>query len=88
MGMGIAENIHRSTVLTEYIKNFINIAPLLAARVELAVGIGSRPTLAKAIVALGIHLMSLGDKGKVALAGMDILATLDNDRTETMLDKA
>ena len=87
MGMGITEYIHRCAVLAEHIPNFINIAALLAAGVELAVGVGSRPTLAKAVVALGIDFLCLGDKGQVALAGMDILATLDNDRAETMLNE-
>ena len=63
MRMGIAENIHRSPMLAEDIQNFFYITALLTACVEFAVGICSCPTLAITIVALGIHLLRLGNLG-------------------------
>ena len=57
MGMGIGKDGRRGTVLSEHIENLIRIATLLAARVEFAVAICTSAALAKAVVALIIHLL-------------------------------
>ena len=86
--MGIGQDIRRGTVLAEDIENLLDVATLLAARIQLAIRIGTCPTLAKAVVALRVHLLGLGDERQVLLALTDILATLQNDGTQSEFDES
>ena len=81
MRMGIGKDVCRSTVLTEYVKNLFDVATLLAAGVELAVGIGSCPTLTEAVVTLAIYLLRLRDLGKVFISLIHILSKLQYNGT-------
>jgi len=57
MWMRVTENRSGGTMLTEDVENLLYAAALLAACVELAVGISSRTTFSKAIVTLGIYAL-------------------------------
>ena len=81
--MGISQNIDRCTMLTEHIENLLNRTTLLATGVELAIRIGTCPTLAKAIVALRVYLLRLGNLRQVFLALMNILSTFQDNGTQT-----
>ena len=72
-------------MLAEYIENLLDGAALLAARIQLAVGVGACPTLAETVVALAVHLLRLGNLRQVALALVDILAALQHDGAQTQL---
>ena len=72
-------------MLTEHIQNFLNISPLLAAGVELAVRVCAGTTLAKAVVALRIYLLPLRYLRQVELALAHVLAPLHDDRTLAQL---
>ena len=81
--MGISQNIGRCTMLTEHIENLLNRTTLLATGVELAIRIGTCPTLAKAIVALRVYLLRLGNLRQVFLALMHILTTFQDNGSQT-----
>ena len=79
MRMGVGEDVRRGAMLTEHLENLLDVATLLAAGIELAIAIGTGTSLSKTVVALTIHLLSLGDECQVLLALMDILATLQHN---------
>ena len=74
MRMGIGKDIGRCAMLTEYIQDLLYRTTLLGAGIQLAIGIGACPTLTKAVVALAINLLGLGNLCQIAFAFTDILA--------------
>ena len=87
VGMGIGQDIGGGAVLAEHVEYLLGIAALLGTGVELAVGIGTGTALAKAVVALSVHLLRLGDECQVVLPVAHILAALHHDGTVTQLDE-
>ena len=85
MGVGISQDVGGCPMLTEDVEYLLYGATLLGARIELAVRVGSCPTLAKAVVALGIDLLRLRDLRQVALPFMHILAALQHDGAQSEL---
>ena len=81
MRMSIRKDIRRRTVLTEHMEDFLTIAPFLTTGIQLTVRIGTSATLSEAIVTLSIHLLRLGNHREVFLTFMDILTTLQDNRT-------
>ena len=88
MWMGISQDVGRRTMLAEDIQYLLDGATFLGARVEFTVRVGSCPTLAKAVVALGIHLLRLGYLCQVTLAFAYVLATFQHHRTQPQLDES
>ena len=78
MGMGICQDSRRGTMLAEHIQNLVRITSLFTAGIEFAVRIGTCPTLTKAVVALCIYFLRLGDVGQIFLTVMHILASFQN----------
>ena len=68
-------------MLAENIENLLDGTAFFRTRIEFTIGIGSCPTLAKAIVALGIDMLCFGNLCQVAFALADILTTFEHDRT-------
>ena len=85
MRMGICKDVRIGTMLAENIQNLIHAAPLLASGIKLTVTIRSGSTFTKTIVALTIHLLGLGDVGKVLFTLSHVLATLQNNRAISKL---
>ena len=85
MGMGGGEDIGAGSVLAEDGEDAAHITPLGGAGVELAVGVGSCPTLTEGVVALGVDDALTGDEGDVFLALMDIFASLEDDGAQPVL---
>ena len=88
MRMRISEDIRRGTMLTEHVEYLLDIATLLAAGVELAITIGTCPTLAKTVVALRVNLLRLGNLRQVLLALMHILTTFQHDGAQAKLNQS
>ena len=74
-------------MLTKDIENLLYITTFLRPSVELAIGIGTCPTLAKTIVTLGIHMLSTGNSSQVLFAFMHILAPFQYDGAQSQLNK-
>ena len=70
-------------MLTEHIQYFLYRATLLGTCVELSVGIGTCPTLSKAIVAFVVDPLRLGDGSQVQLTLMNVLAAFQHHRPQT-----
>ena len=85
--MGVCQNIRRSTVLAEDVKNLLYRATFLRASVQLTVRVGSCPTLTKAVVTLRINLLSLSNLRQVLLTFTDIFATFYDDGTQTQFNE-
>ena len=85
MRMGIGQDGRRGTMLTEHVQNLLYRAALLGTGVQLAVAISTCPTLAEAVVALGVHLLRLRDLRQVFLALVNILATLQHNGAKAQL---
>ena len=85
MRMGICQDIGIGTMLAEDIQNLIHATTLLASGIKLAVAIRSCTTFTKTIVALTIHLLGLGDVGKVLFTLTHVLATLQDNRAISQL---
>ena len=85
--MGISQDIRRRSMLAEHVENLLRRAALLGACVELAIRVGTCPTLAKAVVALAVHLLRTGYLCQVALTLVYILATLHHDGTQAQFDE-
>jgi hypothetical protein len=75
-------------VLTKHAQYFLHRTTFLGAGIQLTVGIGPCPTLAKGVVALGVYDVFAGDTGKVALAFVDVFATLNNYRPQAKFYQA
>ena len=74
-------------MLTKHVEYLLYRAALLAARVKLAVRVGSCTTLAKAIVTFAIHLLRFGDECQVFLALAHVLATFQYNGAVAQLDE-
>ena len=88
VGMCIGKNGRGGSMLTEHVENLLYIATFLRAGIEFTVGIGTCPTLAETIVTLRIHLLRPADVCQIALTLMNILSTLQNDRTKPKLNQS
>ena len=86
--MGVGQDVGRGAVLTEHAQDLVRVAAFLRAGIELAVGVGPCPTLAEAVVALGVDQLRARDLRQVLLALVHVLATLQHDGPETQLDQA
>lgn len=75
-------------VLAEHVQNLVHAATLLAARVQLAVGVSSRTSLAEAVVRFRVHLVLTADAGKIRLAVAHVLSALHHYRTQSQLYQA
>ena len=75
-------------MLTEHIQNFLYVSALFAACVQLTVTIGTSATLAKAVVALAIHLLRATDVCQILLAVVYVLTALQYYRTQSQLYQA
>ena len=85
MRMGICKDVRIGTMLAEDIQNLIHATTLLASGIKLTVTIRSCTTFTKTIVALTIHLLSLGDVGKVLFTLTHVLAALQDNRAISQL---
>ena len=88
MGMGIGENGRAGTVLHKNLQDAVGIAALFTTRIELSIAVSSCPTLAKAVVALGVNTLLGADARNVLLSLAHILSPLYDNWLETQLDKA
>ena len=88
VGVCVGEYRHGGSVLAEDVENLLHVAALLAARVELAVAVGTCSALAKAVVRFGVDGMLAADAGDVLLAAVHVLAPLHDDGAEAQLDEA
>ena len=88
MRMGVGEDGWAGSVLYEDLQDAVGVAALLAARVELAVAVGSCPTLAEAVVALGVNTLLRTDACQVLLALANIFASLYDNRLQSKLDES
>ena len=86
--MGVHQDGGGSTVLAEDVEYLVHIAALLAAGVELAVGVGSRTTFAEAVVRLRVHGLGAADLCQVFLTLAHVLATLHHHGAQAQLDEA
>ena len=75
-------------MLAEDVEYLVHIAALLAAGIELAVGVGTRAAFAEAVVRLGIHGLRAADLGQVFLALAHVLAALHHHGAQAQLDEA
>ena len=80
--------VEARAVLAEDVEYLVHIAALLAAGVELAVGVGSRAAFAEAVVRLGVHGLCAADLGQVFLALAHVLAALHHHGAQAQLDEA
>ena len=88
MRMGIGEDGRAGSVLHEDLQDAVGVAALLAARVELAVAVGPCPTLAKAVVALGVNALLRTNACQVLLALANIFASLHDNRLQPQFDES
>ena len=88
MRMGVGEDGWAGSVLYEDLQDAVGVAALLAARVELAVAVGSCPSLAEAVVALGVNTLLRTDACQVLLALANIFASLHDNRLQSKLDES
>ena len=87
MGVHIRENGFRSAMLTKHLQNFLHTAALFAARVELAIAVGSCPTLTETVIARSIHLLRLRDECQILLAIAHILSTFQHNRSQPQFNQ-
>ena len=87
MRMGICKDVRIGSMLAENIQNLIHATTLLASGIKFTVAIGSCTTFTKTIVALTIHLLSLGDVRKILLTLTHVLATFQNNRAISQLNQ-
>ena len=85
VGMSVGKYRGTRSMLAEDIQHAFYATTLLAACVELAVGICSSTALAEAVVRLGIHLVRTGYLRKVKFSCAHVTATLHNDGADTVL---
>ena len=88
MRMCISQNSRRGTMLTKHIQDFFDITSFLTTRIELAIRVGTSPTLTKTVVALSIHLLRLSDVRQILLALMHILTSFQHDRSQSQLNQS
>lgn len=88
MRVGIDEDAGGGSVLTEHVEYLVGIAAFLAAGVEFAVGEGSCSSFSEGIVGFGIYGVFAGDEGYVLTAFVDVLASLDDDGTDSEFDES
>ena len=74
-------------MLAEHVQNLLRRPAFLRARIQLAVRIGSCPTLAKAVVALSVHLLRLSYQRQVLLPLVHVLAALQHHWSQAQLDE-
>ena len=86
--MGVDSDLLRCAMVTEDVKHLAEVAALGAAREELAVRKGARPTLAESVVGIGIEALVAAEGGQVALAGAHVLAALEHHRAQSQLYQA
>ena len=88
MRMGISQDIGVGSMLAEDIQNLVHTAAFLAAGIQFSIAVGTCSTLTKTVVALGIHLLGLGNIGEVLLALAHVLAPFEHHRTIAQLDES
>ena len=88
VGMYINEDVGVGTVLNEDTQDLVAIAALLASGVEFAIAVCPGTSLAKGVVALGIHTLLGTYACKVLLALAHILAPLHHDGTKAKFYQA
>ena len=74
-------------MLTEHIENLVDVAPLLAPRVELAVGERTGTALTETVVRLRVDFLVLRYQRHVALAVVDVLTSFYYHRPQSELYK-
>lgn len=84
MRMGIDQNVGIGAAIHKGCKHGVDRPALLGAGVEFAVGKRTGTTLAKAIVALGIYLLSARNLRHIKTPGVYILASLKQDGSYAM----
>lgn len=87
VGMSIRKDGCAGSVLAEDIEYFLHTASFLAARVEFAVREGTRTSLAKGEVGLGVNCLLARDEGYVLAAVVHILSSFNDDGTNAQLYK-
>ena len=75
-------------MLAKHVENLLHRPTFLRTGVELPIRVCSCPTLAKAVVALAVHLLCLGDQGEVLLTLVHVLAAFQHDGSATQLDES
>ncbi|EMR01670.1 hypothetical protein ADICEAN_03189 [Cesiribacter andamanensis AMV16] len=88
VGVGIYQNIGGGAMGHKDLQHAAHIAPLFAAGVELAIRIGARTPLAKAVVALGVYHLLFVDGGQVPAPFPHIPAPLQHNGFEAQLNEA
>ena len=73
------------SVLAEHVQNLVHAATLLAARIQLAVGVSSRTSFTETVVRFRVHLVFTADAGKIRLAVAHVLSALHHHRTQSQL---
>ena len=87
VGMSVDEDVLARAMLVKDAQDAVYRATLLAAGVEFAIAIGTCPTLAKAVVAVGVHLSLAGDCRHIESAVFHVLATLKHNGLHTQFDE-
>ena len=88
VGVCIGKNSSRSPMLTEHVQNLLNVASLLRTGVEFSVGVGTCPTLTKAVVALFVHLLRTSYIGHVFFSFVHILSPFQHDGAEAQFNQS
>ena len=81
MRMGIHQDVRRSAMLTKDVENLLHVSTLLATGIELSVRVSTRTPLSEAIVALWVHSLFLGDKGKILLPLSHVFSSFQDNGT-------
>ena len=84
----VHEYVDGCAVLAEPLQHGVDRPALLAAGVELAVGIGAGAALAETVVAVGVDDALAADAGHVDAARVDVLAALQHHRAHAQRDEA
>ena len=85
--MSVGQDACRGPVLAEHVQNLLRGSALLAAGIQLSVGVSPRTAFAKAIVALAVHLLRAGNLCQVALAVVHVLAPLQHHWFQSQLNQ-
>ena len=72
-------------MLTKDVENLLHVSTLLATGIELSVRVSARAPLSEAIVALRVHSLFLGDKGKILLPLTHIFPPFQDNGTHPQL---
>src|SRR5574344_3406 len=83
--MCVSENRFVRTKVDEQLQNAVNVAALVAPRVELAVAERTGTAFAKAVVAVFAHHALCADSRNVAFAGARFRTPLNDDRLHPLL---